>query len=123
MSDVDIDVFLPSKLDSRGHEVLDPKPFEPTVPIRRRPESVFDMVRRQALLAQLAADQEIKSEDDLLDDMTDFAEDRDGLLDSGYEVPDYVPDKIDKTSSASQRVPDVPQADASVPESKVDPVS
>jgi hypothetical protein len=35
-----------STLDSRGHEVVDPRPFEPVVPIRRQP-SIADMVRAE----------------------------------------------------------------------------
>lgn len=100
-----------STLNSRGHEVVDPKPFEPVVPVRRPEQSVFDIVRAEVMRARAAADDEITSEDDLLDDMTDFdlPSFDDGLIGpSPYEIDDDVPDKLPPASKASETVSDVP---------------
>ena len=99
-----------STLDSRGHEVVDPKPFEPVVPIRRQP-SVADMVRAEIMRARAAADDEIQTEEDLLEDMTDFdlPSFDDGLIGpSPYEIDDDVPDKFPPASKEEKAMPDVP---------------
>lgn len=106
-----------STLNSRGHEVVDPKPFEPVVPVRRPEQSVFDIVRAEIMRARAAADDEITSEDDLLDDMTDFdmpAFD-DGLVGpSPFEIEDDVPDKLPAPSETPKTEETV--SDVSAPE-------
>ena len=104
-----------STLDSRGHEVVDPVPFEPTVPIRK-PYSVADMVRAEIMRARAAADDEIKDENDLLEDMTDFEHDPfpDDLIGpSPYEVDDDVPDRISpaQASETPEAMSDVSPAE------------
>lgn len=102
-----------STLDSRGHEVVDPRPFEPVVPIRRQP-SIADMVRAEIMRARAAADDEIQTEEDLVEDMTDFdlPSFDDGLIGpSPYEIDDDVPDKLPAPSKATkteETVSDVP---------------
>lgn len=109
-----------STLDSRGHEVVDPKPFEPVVPVRRPEQSVFDIVRAEIMRARAAADDEITSEDDLLDDMTDFdmpAFD-DGLVGpSPFEIEDDVPDKL----PASSETPKTEETVSNVPATEKTP--
>ncbi len=102
-----------STLNSRGHEVVDPKPFEPVVPIRRQP-SVADMVRAEIMRARAAADDEIRTEEDLVEDMTDFdlpSFDDDLIGPSLYEIEDDVPDKLpapSETPKTEETVSDVP---------------
>ena len=99
-----------STLDSRGHEVVDPKPFEPVVPIRRQP-SIADMVRAEIMRARAAADDEIRTEDDLVEDMTDFdlpSFEDDLIGPSPYEIDDDVPDKLPSAPKEEKAMPDVP---------------
>ncbi len=104
-----------STLNARGHEVVDPKPFEPTVPIRKS-ISVSDMVRAEIMRARQAAADEIKTDEDMVEDMTDFDQESfpdDGLIGpSPYEIPDEVPDgplplkKNEETPEAPVPVPE-----------------
>lgn len=102
-----------STLNSRGHEVVDPVPFEPTVPIRKH-LSVADMVRAEIMRARAAADDEIKDENDMVEDMTDFEVDAfpDDLIGpSPYEIGDDVPDRLEvshEDAETPQAVLDVP---------------
>uniref|UniRef100_A0AAU8B9U2 Uncharacterized protein n=1 Tax=Dulem virus 92 TaxID=3145803 RepID=A0AAU8B9U2_9VIRU len=85
-----------STLNARGHEVLDTTPLERAVQVKTR-SSVFDMIHAELRRAQLAASEEIKDEEDLYEDQTDFEDD--SFFTSGpeggpYEVPDDVPDRI-----------------------------
>lgn len=113
-----------STLNSRGHEVVDPKPFEPVVPIRQRTMSVFDMVRRESMLARMAASEEIQSDDDAWDDMTDFSDDfGNSNAPSGgpYEVPDELSDRPKRPERLQEApeeapVPDVPQGTEKIQE-------
>lgn len=103
-----------ASLNSRGHEVVDPKPFEPAVPLHKRAMSVFDLVRQQTMLARLAASEEIKTDDDLLDE-ENFVDDFDNLnAPSGgpAEIPDEYPDLLLPAKKEKIEVPDVPPADA-----------
>lgn len=108
-----------STLDSRGHEVVDPKPFEPVVPIRRQP-SIADMVRAEIMRARAAADDEIQTEEDLVEDMTDFdlPSFDDGLIGpSPYEIDDDVPDKL----PASSETPKTEETVSNVPATEKTP--
>ena len=84
-----------SKLDIRGHEVLDPVPFQPTIPVKK-PFDMMDYVRQQVLRAKMEADDQIQNESDLAEDMLDFETDHtygDDLIGpSPYEIGDDVPD-------------------------------
>lgn len=110
-----------STLNARGHEVVDPKPFEPVVPIRPREMSVFDMVRRESMLARMAAAEEIQSDDDVWDDMTDFVDDfgNDNAPSGGpYEVPDELSDRPERPQEApaETQMPDVSEAPEKIQE-------
>lgn len=81
-------------LDVRGHERPDPVPFEPSFRVNKP----FDMVahiRAMMERERAAADEEIKDEDDAMEDAYDFDEEhfRDDLLvPSPYEIGSEVPD-------------------------------
>lgn len=114
-----------STLNARGHEVVDPKPFEPAVPFKPRTMSVFDMVRRESMLARLAQSEEIQSEDDAWEDMTDFEDDFDNPnAPSGgaYEVPDEVLDRPERPQAEKKEeaVPALPAHSEKVQENPVD---
>uniref|UniRef100_A0AAU8B683 Uncharacterized protein n=1 Tax=Dulem virus 91 TaxID=3145802 RepID=A0AAU8B683_9VIRU len=95
-------------LNVRGHEVLDPVPFEPTVPVKK-PFDVAEYVRQQILRAKMDVDDEIQNDDDLAEDMTDFDTEHfpDDLVSaSPYEIGDDVPDGYVKTPAEAPKDPD-----------------
>lgn len=99
-----------SKLDIRGHEVLDPVPFQPTIPVKK-PFDMMAYVRQQILREKMALDDEIQNESDLAEDMLDFETDHsygDDLIGpSPYEIGDDVPDGYVQTPKESETVPDL----------------
>ena len=81
-------------LDIRGHEVVSSVPFEPTIPVKK-PFDISEYIRQQIMREKMAHDDEIRTEDDLAEDMLDFDEQpfKDGLLGpSPYEIGEDVPD-------------------------------
>ena len=90
-----------SKLDIRGHEVLDPVPFQPTIPVK------------------MEADDQIRNESDLAEDMLDFETEHtygDDLIGpSPYEIGDDVPDgyvpKPTETPKQPETVSDLNKVD------------
>lgn len=84
-----------AKLDIRGHEVVDPVPFEPVVPVKK-PFDMMAYVRQQILREKMEADDQIRNESDLAEDMLDFETEHtygDDLIGpSPYEIGDDVPD-------------------------------
>lgn len=107
-----------STLDARGHEVVDPKPFEPVVPINRKRVSVSDMVRAEIMRARQAAADEIRSDEDMVEDLTDFADDSpsDELIGpSPYEIPEDIPDGPMPVLTAPEETPAAPDANVQTP--------
>lgn len=104
-----------STLNSRGHEVLDTTPLERAVKVKTR-SSVFDMIHAELRRAQMAASEEIRDENDLYEDQTDFEDESfftPGPEGGPYEVSDDVPDRIypPQASEKEKAVSDVPQAE------------
>ncbi len=98
-----------SKLDIRGHEVLDPVPFQPTIPVKK-PFDMMDYVRQQLLRAKMEADDQIQNESDLAEDMLDFETNHtygDDLIGpSPYEIGDDVPDGYVQTPAETPKQPE-----------------
>ena len=98
-----------SKLDIRGHEVLDPVPFQPTIPVKK-PFDVMDYVRQQILRAKMEADDQIQNESDLAEDMLDFETDHtyggDLIGPSPYEIGDDVPNGYVQTPAEPSKEPE-----------------
>ena len=109
-----------SKLDIRGHEVLDPVPFQPTIPVKKplwitaacdvKPFDMMDYVRQQLLRAKMEADDQIQNESDLAEDMLDFETEHtygDELIGpSPYEIGDDVPDGYVQTPAETPKQPE-----------------
>lgn len=98
-----------SKLDIRGHEVLDPVPFQPTIPVKK-PFDMMDYVRQQLLRVKMEADDQIQNESDLAEDMLDFETNHtygDDLIGpSPYEIGDDVPDGYVQTPAETPKQPE-----------------
>lgn len=108
-------------LNSRGHELCDSVPFEPSFKVKK-PFDMVAYVRAEMERERLEMESEIRSEDDLIEDQLDFDGEyfTDGKMPSspyeiGNEVPDYAPQKDvsqpDKVSNVSENAPsDAPEA-------------
>lgn len=84
-------------LNIRGHEVLDTTPIEIPLSNMKRTPSIFE--RMQAIIMQQQKDAEdaIRDEADMMEDLNDFSyEDESSLFtdDTKYTVPDDVPDYV-----------------------------
>lgn len=81
---------------SRGAEIVDPVPYEPSAALGRPPrESLLAQIQRMVLREKAEADNIINDEADFKEDQLDFEDnyDPEGLLiPSQYEVPDSVAD-------------------------------
>lgn len=97
-----------AKLDIRGHEVVDPVPFEPTVPVKK-PFDMLAYVRQQILREKMEADDQIQNESDLAEDMLDFETEHtygDDLIGpSPYEIGDDVPDGYVQAQKEPEAMP------------------
>ena len=84
-------------LNIRGHEVLDTTPIEiPLVNMRRTP-SIFDRMQMLIMQQQKDAEDAIRDEADMMEDLNDFSyEDESSLFtdDTKYTVADDVPDYV-----------------------------
>lgn len=104
-------------LNARGHEILDQTPVELPVRVRRPGPSVAELVRAELLRAKAAQLDIVQSDQDILDETSDYTYDGDDatgelLAPSPYEVPVDVPDRLiapPKTAPSTQTVPDVSQ--------------
>lgn len=84
-------------LNIRGHEVLDTTPIEIPLANMKRTPSIFE--RMQAIIMQQQKDAEdaIRDEADMMEDLNDFSyEDESALFteDTKYTVPDDVSDYV-----------------------------
>lgn len=84
--------------DSRGHEIVDSVPFEPSVRLGQKPrETIEDQLRRMIMRRDMERADMIKDEADLMEDLNDFSDDPgdENLFgDSRYELSDEVPDSF-----------------------------
>lgn len=82
--------------NSRGAEIVDPVPYEPSVRLGQPPrETLLHQIQRMVLRQKAEAENEIRDEADMMEDQLDFEDttDSEGLLiPSPYEVADGVPD-------------------------------
>lgn len=106
--------------DSRGAEIVDPVPFEPSVRLGRPPkESLLQQIQRMVLRDKLEAENIIRDEADMMEDQMDFEDsyDSEGLLmSSPYEVSDDVPDGFSaKTYREEQSKKNSPNGGSSAP--------
>ena len=84
-------------LNIRGHEVLDTTPIEiPLANIKRTP-SIFERMQMLIMQQQKDAEDAIRDEADMMEDLNDFSyEDESSLFteDTKYTVPDDVSDYV-----------------------------
>lgn len=84
-------------LNIRGHEVLDTTPIEiPLVNMKRTP-SIFERMQAMIMQQQKDAEDAIRDEADIMEDLNDFSyEDESSLFteDTKYTVLDDVPDYV-----------------------------
>lgn len=84
-------------LNIRGHEVLDTTPIEiPLVNVKRTP-SIFERMQMLIMQQQKDAEDAIRDEADMMEDLNDFSyEDESSLFteNTKYTVPDDVPDYV-----------------------------
>lgn len=83
------------RFNSRGHEIVDSTPFEPSVYLNRPPrETLADQIRRMVMLERMDANDQIVDEADMMEDLNDFSDDTsdENLFESSYEVADDVAD-------------------------------
>lgn len=84
-------------LNIRGHEVLDKTPIEiPLANIKRTP-SIFERMQMLIMQQQKDAEDAIRDEADMMEDLNDFSyEDESSLFteDTKYTVPDDVSDYV-----------------------------
>lgn len=110
-----------AKLDSRGHEVVSPVPFEPSVYLNRVPrESLLEQIQRMVRREEMAKADTIRDEADLMEDQLDFEDtyDADGLImPSPYEVADEVPDGFSAEEFRKNKKTDSPKGPDSGTES------
>lgn len=101
-------------LNNRGHEMPDPVPFEPSFRVKK-PFDMVSHIRAMMERERLEAADEIRTEDDLLEDASDFEMDTftadDLLVASPYEISEDVPNGYQKKTSVheSDEVHNVPQ--------------
>nr|CAI9750484.1 hypothetical protein PTVJELPE_PTVJELPE_CDS_0006 [Cressdnaviricota sp.] len=106
------------KLSSRGHEIVSSTPFEPGVRLGQPPrESLADKIRRMLYHQQMDAEDTIKDEADMMEDLNDFSDDeadQNLLGPSSYEVADDVPDAFSASAyRESKKKKDSPNAGSS----------
>lgn len=84
-------------LNIRGHEVLDTTPIEiPLVNMRRTP-SIFERMQMFIMQQQKDADDTIRDEADMMEDLNDFSYENESSLfteKTKYTVPDDVSDYV-----------------------------
>lgn len=87
---------MKTRLNTRGHEIPDPVPFELGTRLGQAPRlSLADRIHLMLKQRQMEENDTIRDEEDLREDQFDFEDPigDDGLLGpSPYEVPDDVPD-------------------------------
>ena len=83
-------------LDSKGKEITDPNPLQPTVPIKKQ-ESIQDLIQKyvRGTLSNKAADDGIETFEESQDFDVENDFDREINM-SGYEVVDMEPEYIDQ---------------------------
>lgn len=106
------------KFSSRGHEIVSSVPFEPGVRLGQPPrESLADKIRRMVYHEQMDAQDTIKDEADMMEDLQDFSDDeadQNLLGPSSYEVPDDVPDGFSASAyREAKKKKDSPKAGSS----------
>lgn len=96
--------FDSMRLDSRGHEIPDPVPFEPAFRVKK-PFDMVAHVRAMMERERAALDDEIRTEDDALADALDFDVDTftdDLLVPSPYELSEDVPNAYVKPAPSAE---------------------
>lgn len=87
-----------ASLNIRGHEVLDQTPVEiPLAKLKRQGPSMFDRMMAQIFYLRKEAEEELKDEADLAEDLNDFSYEEsnpDLPGSSGYEIDENVPDFV-----------------------------
>lgn len=84
-------------LDMRGREVLDNTPIEIPLANMNRTPSIFERMRAIILQQQKDAEDVVRDEADMMEDLNDFSyEDESSLFteETKYTVPDNVPDYV-----------------------------
>ena len=84
-------------LDMRGREVLDNTPIEIPLANMKRTPSIFERMRAIILQQQKDAEDVVRDEADMMEDLNDFSyEDESSLFteETKYTVPDNVPDYV-----------------------------
>jgi hypothetical protein len=108
--------------DSRGAEIVDPVPYEPSVRLGRPPrESLLEQMQRMIMRQKMDEQDTIRDEADMMEDQLDFEDtfDNDGLITpSPYEVSDDVPDGFSaETYRQDQKTKNSPKPEDSGTES------
>nr|CAI9750328.1 hypothetical protein PGBZCLRD_PGBZCLRD_CDS_0006 [Cressdnaviricota sp.] len=107
--------------DSRGAEIVDPVPFEPSTRLGRPPrESLLHQIQRMVLRQKIEAENEIRDEADMMEDQLDFEDNTDSeglLIPSSYEISDDVPDGFSADAYRKKQAvkKDSPNGGSSVP--------
>ena len=107
--------------DSRGAEIVDPVPYEPSVRLGRPPrESLLEQMQRMIMRQRMDEQDTIRDEADMMEDQLDFEDtfDSDGLITpSPYEVSDDVPDGFSAENyRQEQKIKNSPNGTGSAPE-------